>query len=59
MRTKQYEVLCMTCGGEGVIPKNIDSNVTTIRTTETCPVCRGTKVQKITEYITEMSNSKE
>ena len=44
---KQYNVLCLTCGGKGTIPAT--QGLTTAGP-EPCPVCKGTKVQMITDY---------
>ena len=43
---KTYEVLCKTCGGTGFI-ENINPQNTAA--TNTCPVCKGSKVQNVHE----------
>lgn len=43
---KTYDVLCKTCGGSGFI-SNTDKQTTSA--TEICPVCKGSKTQKVHE----------
>jgi DnaJ-class molecular chaperone len=52
---KTYDVLCKTCGGTGFI--HITNSQTT-SATEICPVCKGSKTQKIHETSSIQQNKR-
>lgn len=49
--TRIYPDVCKHCGGKGKITPAISAGTTTAPTEEVCPVCKGTGVITVTEFL--------
>jgi DnaJ-class molecular chaperone len=47
MKTRQYPIICPSCGGSGLIP----TQGTSADVTQMCPACKGEKTVICTETI--------